>query len=989
MERLSRLSGVLIALALSLLPVFLLQIGEKAMVDRAEDRFQQRWETRARSLVQQLQAQHTAVQRVEAESIGFWRRVMSRLSPTAGRLRGQALPQPVIERLAGNQLERFPQGSLIYVFSAGDEGVARGLRGPNLATAGLKLLEPLVTQLIKWQDGRRGNDEEIQAIERRTRSLFGDILRFTLIAEDRAGKTVPIVFQNRRYHLFWNTLRRQGRTVGAMLVMVPRALLPSADAPLQALLHSWKRTSIWPVFYRRLPDSGRHVELSPPLMRKAPWEPSFRAEMRRLVRDLPAGIATSTASFLAFREPLGLDSPFSVTILSRRSSVATSGLSAVILLFRLFIGAGWALYFSHVLVFGVRPSLPLQPLFAILLLLVAGLPIAGGLVLGGDHWQNLSEQWQRDRLEDIAQPLSDLEVSAQSVVTRYSNLGIEQLAEYSRLAGQASNTATIVPSQLGRIMERFREQGLPLTGIVISGPGDNTWRQFATGTSRAVEVAVTDHFTNISLACLQELEPSLHAQTTRRGVGQQSFEMTRQLFGSSRHPSTNDIMTTGQMFTIAVGKAELLQAGADTVYYLHLPLIKNGKAEQMAFLLWKLVTPLADFFRRQLPRIGPLCETTSARFGLALATPLGPRPLSPPASDRFWSQPDGKLLLSSFRTLPEQGRQVSLTRGPWLLSLLRSGHDPLVMVGAIAPRDDLLRLAQRSRQVFLAVTALLIGMVVLLGVFLGRRLLVPIQQLDLAVHEVGRGNLAVRLEIPGTDEPARLGEVFNEMIRGLQERRNLGRFVSGSLDQMVGQGAPPATAGSDWKPGTVLVSDIRGFTTISEMHPPPDVLAMLNHHLDRFSQVIRSHGGLIQQFIGDAVIAVFWENREADHRLRALTAAIDLRRAHAEIQADRQSRELFSYDIGIGLSSGELLSVILGTSGERLEHLVFGDPLETAERLESASRHGTATRVICSPEIRALHTGAVFHPLPALPDAWELTTLEGCSRPPGTGGGGA
>jgi len=90
---------------------------------------------------------------------------------------------------------------------------------------------------------------------------------------------------------------------------------------------------------------------------------------------------------------------------------------------------------------------------------------------------------------------------------------------------------------------------------------------------------------------------------------------------------------------------------------------------------------------------------------------------------------------------------------------------------------------------------------------------------------------------------------------------------------------------------------------------------------------------------------------------------------------------------GIGISSGDLLNVILGAAGERLEHLVFGDPFETAERLESASRRGSATRIVCSSEIRDSRSDLEFIALPEEaaagdPAVWELAHLPPDCRPP-------
>jgi adenylate cyclase len=228
-----------------------------------------------------------------------------------------------------------------------------------------------------------------------------------------------------------------------------------------------------------------------------------------------------------------------------------------------------------------------------------------------------------------------------------------------------------------------------------------------------------------------------------------------------------------------------------------------------------------------------------------------------------------------------------------------------------------------------------------------------------------------------TREFADLSATFQEMMEGLRERRHLSRFVSGAL------AADPLARASDgansrrWY-GTVLVSDIRRFTTLSESYPATEVMAMLNGHFDALAQEVQSRGGTIDKFIGDALVAVFFAQDEADrsHRRRAVETAVAMRERGRAIQEARRAAGKFPYDFGIGLASGELIGLTIGRSLQRWEHQVFGEAVRRAEVLEGLSKQARHTGIIAD--------GAIAEETPefgwvqlSAQNAWEMTGLPG------------
>ena len=141
---------------------------------------------------------------------------------------------------------------------------------------------------------------------------------------------------------------------------------------------------------------------------------------------------------------------------------------------------------------------------------------------------------------------------------------------------------------------------------------------------------------------------------------------------------------------------------------------------------------------------------------------------------------------------------------------------------------------------------------------------------------------------------------------------------------------------------TILFSDIRGFTTLSEKLTPDGVVALLNPYLDVMTKIVHKHGGTVDKYEGDAILAFFGEPvRYEDHALRAARAALDMRLALAKLTAGWDAAgvlpENFIFDIGIGLNSGDVFVGLLG-SEERINYTIIGDNVNLAARLQDLSK---------------------------------------------------
>ncbi|MFM9964328.1 MAG: adenylate/guanylate cyclase domain-containing protein [Planctomycetaceae bacterium] len=173
-----------------------------------------------------------------------------------------------------------------------------------------------------------------------------------------------------------------------------------------------------------------------------------------------------------------------------------------------------------------------------------------------------------------------------------------------------------------------------------------------------------------------------------------------------------------------------------------------------------------------------------------------------------------------------------------------------------------------------------------------------------------------------------------EFARGLLERYFDARVVSRLLARPERR-----TADSHDQVVAILFSDIRGYTSLSENLSPPAVVSLLNEHFGAMSEEVQQFGGLIDKFIGDAIMVVFGDPGypRDDDAARAVQAAVAMVRRREEMNWKRQSAGLPPVKIGVGIHVGPVIMGHIG-SERRLSYTVIGDAVNIAARLESATK---------------------------------------------------
>jgi adenylate cyclase len=184
-----------------------------------------------------------------------------------------------------------------------------------------------------------------------------------------------------------------------------------------------------------------------------------------------------------------------------------------------------------------------------------------------------------------------------------------------------------------------------------------------------------------------------------------------------------------------------------------------------------------------------------------------------------------------------------------------------------------------------------------------------------------------------------LGLRFQRMKERALFARALASFLPPEVAELV-ETSPSALSLREELEATILFSDIRGFSSLAERLPPREVAEVVGRHLEAMVEVVTSHGGVLDKFAGDAVMAVFGAPRPAtDHAHRALGCAAAMQRRQVALNDAAEPTGLPTFQIGIGVNTGTVVAGTLGGPG-RLDYTVLGDAVNIAQRLQSEAVGG-------------------------------------------------
>ncbi len=249
----------------------------------------------------------------------------------------------------------------------------------------------------------------------------------------------------------------------------------------------------------------------------------------------------------------------------------------------------------------------------------------------------------------------------------------------------------------------------------------------------------------------------------------------------------------------------------------------------------------------------------------------------------------------------------------------------------------------------LALVGLLISAA--LGTWIARGVSKPVLRLAEGARKIGEGDYTHRVRMNQADEIGLLAASFNHMSEGLAERDQvrdlLGKVVSPAVAAELLR--KDVTLGGEEREVTILFSDLRNFTAMCEALSPQKMLGILNHYFTRMSAIVETHGGVVDKYVGDAMMALFGAPLvNPDDADRAMETALEMCDALDELNRQWHAEGRPTIGLGIGIHTDIVVAGNMG-SQTRLNYTVIGDGVNLASRLEGLTKTPKyETRIIVS-----------------------------------------
>ena len=298
-------------------------------------------------------------------------------------------------------------------------------------------------------------------------------------------------------------------------------------------------------------------------------------------------------------------------------------------------------------------------------------------------------------------------------------------------------------------------------------------------------------------------------------------------------------------------------------------------------------------------------------------------------------------------TVNVQGNEMLMVGRPFQSPASAAQSKPWVLISETATVEAFAPI--RPLRVKFTVAALLAGAACLLvAALVSRSVTRPLHDVLDVVNRIRSGDLDAHTTLTGHDEIGSLGVALNEMAQGLRDRDRIkeifGRYVTTQVSQELL--TKEITLGGERRRVTLLFSDIRNFTSMSEAMTPEAIITFLNEYFSEMVDAVFEYHGVLDKFIGDGMLAVFGTlDERAAHERRAVQTALRMKARLAKLNGERAVVGQAPIAIGIGIHTDEVIVGNIG-SRKRLEYTVIGDGVNTCSRVEGLNKEFGTTILI-------------------------------------------
>ncbi|MFI5333784.1 MAG: adenylate/guanylate cyclase domain-containing protein [Chlamydiales bacterium] len=302
-------------------------------------------------------------------------------------------------------------------------------------------------------------------------------------------------------------------------------------------------------------------------------------------------------------------------------------------------------------------------------------------------------------------------------------------------------------------------------------------------------------------------------------------------------------------------------------------------------------------------------------------------------------------LPSNFRSFYAPGIFIRDPTGVWLMAsapLINSQGKIIGGVEVDIKAQDVLEALHKLLMFGFSALGISSVVAITLAFFLSRAVTKSLTQLGECIRKIESGNLEARVILHTHDEFQEMALAINDMAKGLQERERLkmgfARYVSQHVLEKILQSESSLKLEGERRKITMLFSDIRQFTTLSEKLPPEQVVTILNQYFAKMIEVIFTHHGTLDKFLGDGLMVEFGAPLEDEKQeFNAVTCAVEMQKELKKLCDEWEKLGRQRIEIGVGVHTGFAVVGNIG-SEKRIEYTAIGDTVNVAARLEQATK---------------------------------------------------
>jgi len=957
-RRLSMLLPLVFAFILTLMPFGLLEYNQYQRQLIKSEREKSHWEQSASNFVQLFGSLWSYESQLQRRMHAMHQRIRQ----WEGAYSAESFISDLQEFLPGRQ---YPEYTYAGVY---DRQVSKltMFSGDSFTRSKQRFYQRLLEGLAR---GEELSANEKKSLDSFIRGAFGENLDFNLLSNFRRGKIVRAVFEGSLKLVYWEKLPLPGKEDKELVhiqVFHPRALT-RLESMLQAAAAlgddginlgavfvplEYADPLLKPVFASSVTDADRR-EITMALL---------DASKKQLGREkiFPFGEAFELGKTRILRDFIDYSVPYELWVVGKNEQSRNTNDSIAGFVFRLFFFSAWFLVMIRVLITGRPIGISLKAWLSLIFLVVGILPLIVFYVAGIFHIDASAYRKEQEAVKDALKQMEDADSSGEALLAEYRDFcqKLDRDPEWLNLIG--SWDEEMWERAWKTMPSRTDPVGLKIEAMYVFPPdvASLTSRLFfdeSSGISLERETRIQNFYKDWIRKAYFEIVPEVMSGKSPDLMvfkGRSSVEMMRYLLSNR-------------------GDIEFLDLEADKQFMYQNYVLKDGKPHNWYFFRVDILKKFERYLRASVANLQAVFKDNI--YSIAVLEDSSSKIIFPQHSGNQQQiikriAARGIDLAAISRTkIIEQMEDYLVIAYP----CVKSG--PFVLSSIVLLRG--FRQAAAVQELLLSIIVVLMSIpVFIVARFAADYLVSPLVGVEKGLKKIAEGDFSQRFHLKRDDELGMLTSAFDRMTEGLKERINLGRFVSASLDEQVGNHDRIVGSGMQKSFGAILCCDIRAFTSLSERYNVREIVEMLNQHLAAMSGRIQKNNGFIEQFVGDAVLAVFYGKNREECVKTALNAAIDLTEEHRNICNNREQAGLFKYEIGVGIDAGIIISGIINV-GNRREFSVVGSIRNQAEKLEAMTKKCQVFKIAVSTNVTDLVGLAGFSQI-LNEEGYELIKLE-------------